>query len=178
MVPENWQNPRITYSGPRFDVYTTEVVKRDGGVKPRDVVVPPDAVVILPMIDLERVVMIRNDRFAAGRMLWELPAGTLETGEDPVSCASRELIEETGYRPGRLLKILAFYPTPGFCTEYHTVYLAEDLEYEGQNLDETENIIPEIMLLTDAVQMIRSGEIYDAKTIATLLYYHTFLAGG
>ena len=177
MKPDNWQNPHKVYSGTRFDVYTADLAVRDGSLKSREVVVPPDAVVILPMLDLQRVVMIRNDRFAAGRTLWELPAGTIEPGEDPAACAARELAEETGYEARRMVRILEFFPTPGFCTEYHTIYLAQDLEYVGQNLDETESIVPETLLLYDAIQMIQAGEILDAKTIATLLYYHTFLIG-
>ena len=144
----------------------------------REVVQPADAVVVLPMLDKDTVVLIRNERFAVGQTLWELPAGTLESGEDPTLCAGRELLEETGYMAGEVTRLLAFYPTPGFCTELLTAFLAQNLEFKCQNLDETERITTEAVPLNESIHMIRDNRIRDAKTIATLLYYQTFLRTG
>ncbi len=165
----------LLYEGVRFKIHGVEVAKHSGGTKRREIVVPANAVVILPMLDEQTVVLIRNERFAVGQTLWELPAGTLEAGEDPALCAGRELIEETGYAAAELTRLIEFFPTPGFCTEMLTAFLARDLSFEGQNLDETERITTEAVPLDRSIQMIQDNTIRDAKTIATLLYYQTFL---
>ncbi len=144
----------------------------------REVVVPADAVVILPMLDDDTVVLIRNERFAVGQTLWELPAGTIEPGEATALCAGRELLEETGYEASEISRLIEFYPTPGFCTELLTAFLARELVFRGQDLDETERITTEAVPLNESIQMVRDNRIRDAKTIATLLYYQTFLRTG
>jgi ADP-ribose pyrophosphatase len=138
----------------------------------REVVSHPGAVVILPLLDPETVVLIRNERYVVQKTLWELPAGTLEPKEEPLVCAKRELIEETGYKAKQMTPLLTFYSTPGFCNEVLHSYLAEDLEFVGQDLDETEKIETVPMKLSEAYKMIREGIICDAKTICTLLYLH------
>lgn len=167
-------NP-VLFRGTRFDVQGVELARRCGGVMRREVVVPANAVVILPMLDDDTVVLIRNERFAIGQTLWELPAGTLEEGENPALCAARELLEETGYAAAGVQRLIEFYPSPGFCTELLTAYLARDLTFRGQDLDETERITTEAIGLNQSIQMVRDNRIRDAKTIATLLYYQTFL---
>ena len=167
-------NP-ILYRGTRFDVQSVTLDKRSGGVMHREIVVPANAVVILPMLDEQTVVLIRNERFAVGQTLWELPAGTLEAGENPALCAARELIEETGYAAAELTRLIEFYPSPGFCTECLTAFMAHTLNFQGQRLDETEKITTEATPLEQSIQMVRDNTIRDAKTIATLLYYQTFL---
>ncbi|MCC6682090.1 MAG: NUDIX hydrolase [Phycisphaeraceae bacterium] len=161
--------------GARFDVYRIELPRRDGSTKPREVVVPPNAAVILPVMDNGDVVLIRNHRFAVGKTLYEIPAGTLELGEDPDIAAGRELEEETGYAAKQIRRLCQFYPSPGFCTEYMYVYLAEKLTFQGQKLDETERIEVAVTPWSEAMSMIRDGRIIDGKTIATLLYYQTFV---
>ena len=167
-------NP-ILYRGARFNVHGVSLAKRGGGVLQREIVVPANAVVILPMLDGDTVVLIRNERFAVGQTLWELPAGTLESGEDPAKCAARELREETGYDASELTRLIEFYPSPGFCTELLTAFVAHGLNFRGQDLDETERITTEAIPLERSIQMVRDNTIRDAKTVATLLYYQTFL---
>lgn len=160
--------------GVRFDVYAVGYPKRSGGHKRREVVVPADAVVILPLLDDDTVVLIRNERFAVNQTLWELPAGTLEPGENPDLCAARELQEETGYAADRVDRLTEFYTTPGFCTEKMTAYRATGLRFAGQDLDETERIETQTLSLDEAAAMVRDGRIRDGKTIATLLYHLQF----
>jgi ADP-ribose pyrophosphatase len=176
MLPDSLQNAPVVFKGVRFDVLAVELTRRSGGVMRREIVRPPDSVVVLPVFDNGDIVLIRNDRFAVGRTLWEVCAGTLEPGEAPAVCAARELIEETGYEAAALTPLTSFYPTPGFCTEFMHGYLARGLNHVGQNLDDTEQITPEVLPMTTALAMIRRGEIIDAKTIAMLLYVHTFAA--
>lgn len=172
--PDSQDNP-ILFRGTRFDVQSIALKRRSGGLMHREVVVPSNAVVVLPMLDDATVVLIRNERFAVGQTLWELPAGTLEDGENPALCAGRELLEETGYAAAEVQRLIEFYPTPGFCTELLTAYLARNLTFRGQDLDETERITTEAVPLNQSIQMVRDNRIRDAKTIATLLYYQTFL---
>ena len=177
MASSPWQHAEKVLDGVRFDVVRVGYPNRTGGQTHREVVVPADAVVILPILDPDTVVLIRNERFAVGQQLWELPAGTIEQGEDPDVCAGRELTEETGYAARSIRSVTSFYTSPGFCTEKIFAYIASDLTHEGQNLDDTEQIEVHPVALDEALQMTRDGRIADAKSIALLLYYAQFERG-
>ena len=164
-LPSHLENSAPIYKGKRFEVRH---------IGSRDVVIHPGAVVILPLLDDNNIVLIRNERFAISENLWELPAGTLEPKEHPQATAEREIIEETGYEAGQMEYLTVFYTTPGFCNERMFAYVAKDLKFVGQNLDATEKITVEKRSLNEALQMIRSGEIHDGKTITTLLFYQCF----
>lgn len=142
-----------------------------GGVAAKEIIVHPGAVVILPLLDDRTVVMIRNRRVAVGETLLELPAGTLEPAEEPLRCAAREVIEETGYRAGRIEPLIDFFTSPGICTERMFAFVARDLVHQGQDLDDTEQITPEPVALARTFELIRTGVIRDGKSIATLLYF-------
>jgi len=174
MLPPTLAETKAVYQGPRFKVHTAWLPGREGGKVQRDAVVAPDAVVILPILEKRQVVMIRNERFIAGQTLWELPAGTLEAGEDPAAGAARELMEETGYRAGEIAALTQFYPSPGICTEYMNAFVARDLEPVGQKLDESERIEVEVVTWRKVLAMMRDGTIRDGKTVAALLFYRTF----
>ena len=143
----------------------------------KEVVVHPGAVVILPVMTDGTVVLIRNRRYAVGRVLLELPAGTLEKGEAPMNCAGRELIEETGFLAGRLQPLTAFFASPGIISERLYAFAAFDLEPAVVNPDEGEEIEVVPTPFADCIEMVRDGRIEDAKTIATLLYYDRFHRG-
>ena len=140
----------------------------------REVVVHPGATVILPFLSESEILLIRSKRYAVGQILVELPAGTLERNEDPINCAGRELLEETGYLAGRLQPIGNYFTSPGILSEKMYAYAAYDLEKQQQRLEEDEEI--EIMSagFDEALEMIRTGQIHDGKTIATLLMYDRF----
>ena len=178
MLPQRFQNDEPVFRGVRFDVHAVQLDGRDGETVRRELVSTFDSVVILPLLDTtpgaEEVVLIRNERFAVGETLWELPAGTLEPKEDPADCAGRELIEETGYRAAGLEKLTAFYPTPGFVTEFMHAYRATGLTHVGQDLDPNERIEVETMPMSRALELVRSGEVKDAKTVAVLLWQAAF----
>lgn len=163
-----------SFQGVRFDVHSLEIPGKAGKKVKRDVVVHPGAVLILPLLDNENLVMIRNERFAVGQNLWELPAGTLEPKESPENTAKRELIEETGYQAGVIKPLNYYFTSPGICNEVMYAFVASDLSFVGQHLDESERITTETVSWKNALQMVRSGQIIDGKTIAALLYYHTF----
>ncbi len=162
------------FAGAKFAVDRLRLQTTDGKEALREVVVHPGAVVVLPLLDDGRVLMIRNHRFAVGETLWELPAGTLDAEESPAACADRELKEEAGYAAGRLDPLGAFYTSPGICTERMHAYLATELTSVGQDLEPTERIVVEPLAWDRVLEMARAGEIADGKTLVTLLRYQTF----
>jgi ADP-ribose pyrophosphatase len=162
------------FQGVKFSVERRRVLTRDGGTATREVVIHPGAVVVLPIRDDGRIVMIRNRRFAVGETLWELCAGTLEPDEDPAKTAARELVEETGYRASQIEALTTFYTSPGICDERMHAFVATGLSEVGQQLEATEQIEVELLTRSEVMALVRSGEIRDGKTIATLLYYEAF----
>lgn len=174
MKTERIISRRRVFEGAVFDLDEVHLREADGSTRTRQVVVHGGSVVVLAVLDDGRVVMIRNNRFAVGKPLWELCAGTLEEGEEPVVCAARELIEETGYEAAKIERLCGFYSCPGLCTEYLHCFLATGLNHVGQSLDETEQIEVHAMEPERVMEMVRSGEIEDAKTISALMYWWVF----
>jgi ADP-ribose pyrophosphatase len=161
----------VLVAGKRFRVVRREVERRDGGTERREMIVHPGCVVLLPVLDDGRVLLILNHRFTVGRTLWELPAGTLDPGESPEQCAARELEEETGYRAGRLTPLLQFYTAPGISDERAHVFLAEGLTRGEQHLDDTEKIEVHALPVDEVKRMVSERKLEDAKSIASLLYW-------
>ncbi len=142
----------------------------DGTESVREVIRHPGAVVIVGLLADQRVVMIRQHRYCVGEALLELPAGTLEAGENPDDCARRELAEETGYQSDDWTRIATFYTTPGFTDELIHGYLARNLQPGAVGeADEDERIETVLMPLSAAQTMARRGDLHDAKTMLALL---------
>jgi len=167
-MTEKNQGGRVAFSGRKFQVRLIEAPTAAGGTARREVVVHPGSVVILAVADDGRIVMIRNRRVAVGRTLWELPAGTMEPPEPADQCALRELREETGYEAARLERLTGFYTTPGFCSEWMEAFTARDLTYVGPDTQDGEEITVALLAPDRLRDMMFSGEIADAKTIAAL----------
>jgi len=146
---------------------------RDSAGNPihREVVVHPGAVVILPVLDRDRLVMIRNFRYSVEEELWELPAGTAEPGEPAIETARRELEEETGYRAERMTPLAEFYASPGVMTEMMRAFVAEGLTQVEQRLEPDERIKVEVVTVARAREMLTRGELRDGKTMAVLGMY-------
>lgn len=161
----------VVLVGSRFKVERRLLTRRDGGTEAREVVLHPGSVVILPLLDDGRIVMIRNTRFTVEQTLWELPAGTLDPDESVRDCAARELEEETGYRAQELEPLLEFYPTPGIANERMHAFVASGLSPSHQELDETEQIEVVPLAPEEVLRMVRAREIEDGKTLAVLLYH-------
>ena len=166
----------IVLKGARFDVERRMLPRRDGGLEAREVIVHPGSVVILPILDDGRIVMIRNKRFTVERALWELPAGTRDPNEPPLTCAARELEEETGYRAAQLTRLLDFYPAPGVSNERMHAFVASGLTPSQQDLDDTEQIEVFPLAPAEVLRMVRAGEIEDAKSLTVLLYHRLLTA--
>ncbi len=147
----------------------------NGKVSQREIVEHRGAVAIVPLLHDDTVLMIRQFRLAVNEVLLEVPAGTLEANEPPEVCAARELEEETGYRAGSLRRLFSQYLAPGYSQEILHVFLATDLEKTAQHTEEDENVEVVPVPISQAVGLVLSGEIRDAKTIAALLVAHYML---
>jgi len=169
---------QVIYDGSRLRLELHHLVNEETGRKhKREVVVHPGAVVILGLVENETVLLIRNRRYAVGQILLELPAGTLEKNEDPMNCAGRELLEETGYLARRLKPIGSYFTSPGILSEKMYAFAAYDLVKKETALEEGEEIELEPTRLDEAIAMIGDGRVQDAKTIATLMMYDRFHRG-
>ena len=162
----------------RFSVVEVDRQSPDGQIRSRVVVRHPGAVTIIPMVDDDRVCLIRNFRVAVNQPLIELPAGTLEPPEPPEQAAERELREETGYRAGALRELHGFYLSPGILDERMHLFVATDLEEVGAAREPGEEIENLVVSWQEALQLVESREIQDAKTIVGLLLYDRLRARG
>ena len=166
-------NPTVSagqtvYKGKVFDIRVDEI--REGDVEyKREIVVHRGSAVILPVFDDGTVALVRQYRHAAGKYLLELAAGTLEDGEDPKAGAIRELEEEIGVTAGKIEKLCDFYVSPGFLTEKMHVFLATELTETKQNLEADEILTIQRHSFPALLEMIRNGDIEDAKTIAGVM---------
>jgi ADP-ribose pyrophosphatase len=167
---------KLAYRGPLFDV-TTDFIREPGGKNSqRDVIRHSGSVVILAVDSRKNprdpsIVIERQYRHAAGRYMWEIPAGRKEPEEATLAGAKRELLEETGYSAKRWTKLLRFYVSPGFLSEWMQVYLAEELTVGDAKPDEDEYIEYRQIPLSQALTWIDTGRIIDAKSITAILTY-------
>lgn len=142
----------------------------DGGESVREVVRHRGAAVVLPILDDGRVLLVRQFRYPVGEALLELPAGTLEPGEDPTACGARELTEETGYTAASVTSLGRFYAAPGYTDESLQAVLATGLELTGDAEPDPDEIIEvEVVAADELFRRIETGEIRDSKTLATVL---------
>ena len=158
------------YKGKIFDINIDSI--REGDVEyKREIVVHKGSCVVIPVFDDGTVALVRQYRHAAGKYLLEICAGTLNAGEDPEVGARRELEEEIGVTAGKIEKLCEFYVSPGFLTEKMHLYLATELSETRQMLEADEILTIERLSLSQALEMVTSGQIEDAKTIIGLLQY-------
>lgn len=170
----------IVHVGRRIRVGVDTITTDRGETVKRDVVLHPGAVCILPVLDGDRVVLLRNRRWVVGETLWEVPAGTLEPPESSLTCAHRELEEETGYRAERMTPRGFLYASPGVLDEKLHLFVAEGLTPGPSRLEADEQIETVIVPLAESVAMCMDGRIKDAKTVVLLLTWERqqALAGG
>lgn len=162
----------LVFEGRVIDVFQDTVrTRRDGEEREAvyDLVHHRGAAAVVPLHADGTVSLLHQFRYALGREIWEIPAGTLEEGEPFLECASRELEEETGHRAARWTELAAFYTSPGFCDEELRVFLAEDLSPGTGATEPDEHLDATRVPLTEALDWIESGRIVDAKSIIGLL---------
>ena len=176
MHPET-VSTETAYEGKVFDIRVDAI--RDGDVEyKREIVVHKGSAVIIPVFEDGTVALVRQWRHAAGKYLLEICAGTLNAGEDPQTGAIRELEEEIGVKAAKIEKLTEFYVSPGFLTEKMFVYLATELSETQQNLEEDELLTIERHTFPALIEMIRNGEIEDAKTMVGIMIAATRVRTG
>jgi ADP-ribose pyrophosphatase len=158
------------FSGRIFDVTRDRVRLPHGPTVVLDVVRHRGSVVMIPEPAPGRVLLVRQYRYAIGRWIWELPAGSLEPGERPDRAARRECAEEIGLVPGRIARVADLFPTPGFCDERMIFYRCLDLRRPARAavVDEDEDLEPREFTRRELDRMIRDGDIVDMKTVVGL----------
>lgn len=168
---------KLAFDGRLIKLRVDKVRLPDGNETTREIVVHRGAIAAVPLIDTDKIVMVRQFRQAAGEVLLEIPAGTLDPNEDPSTCAVRELREEIGYQANKLTPMFKLYLAPGYSSEMIHTFLAEDLVKIGAEPETDEFIEIVEVRMADAVDMIRSGEIKDAKSISGILMAQKILSG-
>lgn len=173
----------VVYQGPLFRVTKDKIVEPSGKNSVRDVVRHNGSAVILAVDNSKSrkdpwIVVERQFRHAANQYLWELPAGSLDPGEDPLLGAQRELEEETGYRAKKWRPLVRYFASPGFLGEAMNVFVAEGLIAGNASPEEDEDIDFRLVKLSEMLKMIRKGKILDGKTLSCVLLYRELLKRG
>ena len=156
------------HQGRVFNLVKENYTLDNGVTSDMDFIRHPGAAAMVPMLNYREVVLIKQYRHAIREFIWEIPAGTLDPDESPLTCARRELIEEIGYSAADWHQLGTITPLPGCSDERIHIFLALDLKPAEQNLDDDEMINAHKMNLSEAMQMILAGEISDGKTISGL----------
>jgi len=151
-----------------FDFFTENITLPNGVTLDMEIIRHPGAAAIVPIMDDHTVLLLKQYRYVVGGFIWEIPAGTLDPGEDARQCAERELIEETGYAAQHFERLAEITPLPAYSDERIHLFLATGLTRASQKLDEDELLFVHRVELHTAIKMIADGEIQDAKTIAGL----------
>jgi ADP-ribose pyrophosphatase len=158
----------LVKKGRVFELYTENITLPNGFTMDMEIIRHPGAAAIVAVMDDQSILLLKQYRHAVGGFIWEIPAGTLDPGEDEMACARRELAEETGYKARQMEKLGVITPLPAYSDERIHIYLASGLTRAAQNLDADELLSVHPVGLQDALAMIADGRIQDAKTIAGL----------
>ena len=174
--PAKVSSSKLAYEGPLFSVFTEQV--HEPGVKPvrRDVIRHNGSVVILAVDDSKSkkdpyIVIERQYRHAAGQYLYEVPAGKVDSDEERLAAAKRELIEETGFRAKKWTKLTRYFASPGFLGEWMQVFLAEGLTLGEAEPEADEKLEIHMVKLSELLRLIEAGEIRDGKTLVSVMLY-------
>lgn len=168
---------RTAYQGRLLHVLEDQVELPDGRQATREYIVHPGAVVVIPLLDNGEVVMERQYRYPLAREFYELPAGKIDSGEKPLSCGQRELLEETGYIARKWTFVATIHPCIGYSNEAMSLYLAEELSLGAVNRDNDEFLEIFQLPLIEALEWVRIGRITDAKTVLGLLWAEKITQG-
>ena len=159
------------YHGRLFNVDLSELEMESGVHTLREIIIHPGAVCMIPLAEDGKLLFVTQYRHAAGRRLLELPAGTLEPGEEPQTTAIRELQEEVGFLPGTTEPLGGFFVAPGYTTEYIHLFICSELQASVLPGDDDEDIEVVSLTLDEALAAVDSGEICDAKSVIGVLRY-------
>ncbi len=164
---------KLIFEGKIMKVYKDDVLLDNGRTSTREVVIKPQAVCILPIID-DKVILIKQFRYPLNKVVYELPAGMIEHDEIPLNAAIRELEEETGYKALEINSLGNIYTSFGFTDELIHLYYACNLVKTHVNFDFDEDIETYMVNFDELLNMIKNGDIVDAKTICAINNYILF----
>jgi ADP-ribose pyrophosphatase len=159
---------KTVFQGLRFSVVRRRYQYKERSFA-RDIVLFPESSVVVPFLTESEIILIRQFRAPLGGYILELPAGVVDKGEKPEDTARRELVEETGYYPRKLIKLTTVYPVPGYSTEIMHIYEAEDLEFKGARPEPYELIETVKVEFREALNQVFRGEIRDAKSVIGIM---------
>ena len=169
MLVERTTSTKQIYEGLAVKLKVETVQKSNGHKATREIVEHANCIAAVVLDSQHHVLLVNQYRKAVGKALLEIPAGSIDPGEEPIEAVSRELQEEIGYLPGKIEKLGGFYVAPGYCTEYLHLYVATDLTPSKLQAEDTDGIDVIKVPLAEIPEMIASGDICDAKSIAGLL---------
>lgn len=176
-LTETTVSSQDVYDGELLHVRADQARLPDGKVAVREYIIHPGAVVIIPLLDNGELVLERQHRYPLHRDFYELPAGKIDHGEDPLLCAQRELLEETGYTAKSWRYITTLHPCIGYSNEKLVYYFATELTFEGASLDDGEHLEVFTLTLSAALDWVREGKITDNKTVSGLFWAEKLLRG-
>ncbi len=164
---------KLIHNGDFLVLNKDTVLLPNGKTSTREFVTHPGAACIVAVDEDDNILMVKQYRYPISKVMYEVPAGKLDSGEEPINCAKRELEEETGYKANNFDLIGSLYPAPAYSNEIIYIYLATKLSKTNMNLDEDEFLVCEKIKISKVLEMIMNGQITDAKTqIAVLKYLH------
>lgn len=169
------KSSEVVYKGRVFNLEKDVITLPDGRDAVRETIRHGGAAAMIPIDDDGKIIYVRQYRHSARQEVLEIPAGTIENGEDPYDCAVREIQEETSYKAGKMTFLLKMFSAIGFCSEQIYIYVAENLEKGEFNFDDDEFITVERYSLEESISLIHKGEICDSKTIAAVYAYKDYL---
>ena len=166
----------MIYNGKIITVKTDKIKFPDGHTSLYEFVLHKPAVAVVPVIDNNKILLIKQFRPVVNKKVWELPAGIIDKHETPVQAARRELEEETGLRPKKMKKIGMFYSSPGFTDEMTTLFIARDFIQTEQKFDRDENITMKNFTIKALLKMIKEYKFIDSKTVMGILWTASYLS--
>lgn len=167
----------VAYQGPFMTVKCDTVRLPDGKHATREYVKHPGAVMVIPLFDDGRVLMETQYRYAMGKVMYEYPAGKLDPNEDSLTCAKRELLEETGYTAREYVYLTRVHPIISYSTEFIDIYVARGLTPGERKLDDGEFLETFIAKVSDVSEWIRTGQLSDVKSIIGTFWLEKLLSG-
>jgi ADP-ribose pyrophosphatase len=171
LAEEKTLSSRYTFQGRAFNVRVDTVRTADGRESTREIVEHEACVAVIPVDSNGDIILVRQFRKAVEKELLEIPAGGIDPGEDPDTAVKRELQEEIGQVPGKIERLGGFYSSPGYSSEYLYLFLATDLKPSRLYAEDTAGITTVKVKPLQVIEMIKSAEICDSKSIAGLLYF-------
>jgi len=161
---------KSVFKGRLIELITQKIKLPNGHIVNFETISHPGAILIIPFLSKDKIILLRQLRPVIGRYIYELPAGTLKKKENPALAAKREMLEETGFSANRITKLGIIFPVPGYSTEKITIYKAEGLKKGKFAPEKDEVITTKIVTKKEIRQLFKNGKIIDAKTISAFVF--------